>query len=108
MRATDHDTQAKLLLRVWIVTTLIAAICCKIYMEVQGVSFFTGFTVPLEYMLMLAVFSVFIFSPLLIRIRYHAKKANLKKIELFSRVVLVIYTLWAVLLLLEKIWTLLF
>lgn len=108
MRETNHDMKAKLLLRVWIVITLIAAICCKIYMDVQGVNSFTGFSVPLEYMFILVVFSVFVFCPLLIRICYHAKMANLKKIELFSRVILVIYIIWAVLLLGERTWTLLY
>lgn len=107
MGATNHDMKAKLLLRVWIVITLIAAICCKIYMDVHGVSSFTGFNVPLEYMLVLAVFSILVFCPLLIRIRYHATKANHKKIAMFSQVTLVIFILWALLLLLEKIWTLL-
>lgn len=103
MKKVNHKKIVMLLLSACLISTSIVAAFCRIYIESQGIASFTGWNVPMEYMLVIFSLVVFYFCPLLVVVGYHAQKAEMKKTYVFSRVALILYALWSIILLIEKI-----
>lgn len=104
MEGTNHKAKAKQLTLLWIVMFLLLGQFAKEYVGSFGGEGFTVHNVPETYFGAVVLLTLFGSCPLLMRIGYHAKNANMHFHLWFARIIIVQHVFTIAILLLEKIY----